>query len=191
MHGILTDGSAWRKVIPLLQAHGLEVQQPSFRTVRSRKISALCAARSICSRGPVTLVGHSYAGMVISGSGKHEKVANLVYIAALGPDENETVAYLMTKHPGDYTLEPITDQAGWLWPPRDVFTNGVAQDAEPADEALLWATRKSFGGVLFLVHRIGPGLETKAQLVPGRDRGLYAAHQHAAFYGQPHERAGS
>lgn len=40
--------------------------------------------------GPVVLVGHSYGGTLITKAGTHDRVGALVYIAALGPDENET-----------------------------------------------------------------------------------------------------
>lgn len=149
VHGILTDGSVWRKVIPLLQAQGHEVTAAQLPNSTLEEDIGTVRRTLDMQEGPVTLVGHSYAGMVISGIGKHENVANLVYITALAPDENETVAYLLTKTPGSYAMQPMTDEAGWLWPPRDAFENGVAQDADRADQALLWAARKSFGGVLF------------------------------------------
>ena len=40
---------------------------------------------------PVALAGHAYAGAVI-GATRNEKVKALVYVAALAPDEGETVA---------------------------------------------------------------------------------------------------
>jgi pimeloyl-ACP methyl ester carboxylesterase len=196
VHGILTDGSAWRKVIPLLQAHGLEVTAAQLPNSTLEEDIGTVRRTLDMQQGVVTLVGHSYAGMVISGSGKHERVANLVYIAALAPDEDETVAYLMTKRPGDYSLEPVTDQAGWSWPPRDVFANGVAQDADSADEALLWATRKSFGGVLFSSTVSDPVWKRKPSwyLAATEDRMLYIGTQRfmaSRMNAQVHEIASS
>ena len=149
VHGICTDGSIWRKVIPLLQQEGYEVTAAQIpNNTLEEDIGTLCRTLDV-QQGPVILVGHSYAGMVISGIGKHPSVTRLVYIAALTPDNDETVGYLMSREPASYLMEPVSDEAGFLWPPRDVFTRGLAQDAAPEEQELLWATRKSFGGILF------------------------------------------
>ena len=179
VHGILTDGSIWSKVIPLLQEHGLEVTAAQIPNSTLEQDIGTVRRTLDMQEGPVILVGHSYAGMVISGIGKHEKVRSLVYIAALAPDDNETVAYLMTKHPGEYALEPLTDEAGWSWPPRDAFTAGIAQDAGPSDQALLWATRKSFGGVLFSSVVSDPVWKSKPSwyLITTEDRMLQVGTQ--------------
>lgn len=179
VHGILTDGSVWRKVIPLLQADGVEVTAAQIPNSTLEEDIGTVRRTLDMQQAPVVLVGHSYAGTVISGIGKHESVANLVYIAALAPDENETVAYLMSKHPADYTLEAISDEAGWLWPAHDAFTNGIAQDADPADQALLWATRKSFGGILFSSTVSDPAWKRKPSwyLATTEDRMLHIGTQ--------------
>jgi pimeloyl-ACP methyl ester carboxylesterase len=196
VHGILTDGSVWRKVIPLLQQGGLEVTAAQIPNSTLEEDIGTVRRTLDVQEGPVILVGHSYAGMVISGIGKHEKVERLVYIAALAPDENETVAYLMSKHASDYTLEPISDEAGWLWPPHDAFTSGVAQDADPADLALLWAARKSWGGVIFSSIVSDPAWKTKPSwyLAATGDRMLHIGTQRfmaSRMNAQVHEIASS
>jgi pimeloyl-ACP methyl ester carboxylesterase len=186
VHGICTDGSVWRRVIPLLQQHGLDVtaaQLPNttleddIGTVRRTLDMRTGSPQHDSSRQEdiprdVILVGHSYAGMVISGMGKHPSVAGLVYIAALAPDNDETVSYLMAKHAAPYVMQPELDNAGFLWPPRDAFTVGLAHDAESSDHAMLWATRKSFGGVLFSSTVSDPVWKTKPShyLVSTEDR---------------------
>lgn len=91
VHGAFADGSSWSKVIPLLQAKGLNViavQNP----LTSFADDVAAANRAIDQmEGPVLLVGHSYGGMVISEAGKNPKVAGLVYVAALVPEEGQNV----------------------------------------------------------------------------------------------------
>lgn len=91
VHGAFADGSSWSKVIPLLQAKGfnvIAVQNPL--TSFDEDIAA--TKRAIAEvDGPVLLVGHSYGGMVISEAGKDPKVAGLLYVAALVPEEGQNV----------------------------------------------------------------------------------------------------
>ena len=179
VHGICVDGSVWRKVIPLLQAQGLEVTSAQIPNSTLEEDIGTLRRTLDMQEGPVTLVGHSYAGMVISGMGKHSSVTGLVYISALAPDNNETVSYLIGMNPADYTLEPLSDNAGFLWPPRDTFTDGFAQDAESADLQLLWATRRSFGGILFSATVSDPVWKTKPSsfLITTEDRILHPETQ--------------
>src|SRR6187399_1125431 len=91
VHGAFADGSSWSKVIPLLQSKGfnvIAVQNPltSFADDVAATKRALAQAD-----GPVLLVGHSYGGMVISEAGKDPKVAGLLYVAALVPEEGQNV----------------------------------------------------------------------------------------------------
>src|ERR1700704_3372280 len=87
VHGAFADGSSWAKVIPLLEARGLHVtavQNP----LSSLADDVAATKRAIANQnGPVILVGHSWAGMVISEARNDPKVAALVYIAALVPDD--------------------------------------------------------------------------------------------------------
>lgn len=91
VHGAFADGSSWSKVIPLLQAKGynvVAVQNP----LTSFADDVAAAKRAIALMdGPVLLVGHSYGGMVISEAGKDPKVAGLVYVAALVPEDGQNV----------------------------------------------------------------------------------------------------
>src|SRR5215831_10078013 len=86
VHGAWADGSSWEKVIPLLQAKGLRVvsvQNP----LTSLADDVAATKRAIANQpGPVVLVGHSWAGTVITEAGGDPKVAALVYVAAFAPD---------------------------------------------------------------------------------------------------------
>ena len=90
VHGAFADGSSWAKVIPLLEAKGLHVtavQNP----LSSLADDVAATKRAIANQdGPVILVGHSWAGMVISEAGNDPKVAGLVYVAAIVPDEGQS-----------------------------------------------------------------------------------------------------
>src|SRR5436190_17132729 len=89
-HGIWADGSCFSKVIATLQAEGHEVlsTQNSLDTLKGDVAAVTRALGRVSS--PAILVGHSYGGTVITAAGADNRVAGLVYIAALAPDEDET-----------------------------------------------------------------------------------------------------
>jgi len=89
VHGAFADGSSWAKVIPLLQAKGYNVtavQNPLTSFVEDVAATKRALAQQ---DGPVILVGHSWAGVVITEAGMDPKVVGLVYVAAFGPDQGE------------------------------------------------------------------------------------------------------
>src|SRR3989454_8955426 len=89
-HGLWADGSCFSKVIPALQAEGHEVvsAQNSLDTLKGDVAAVVRALGRVSS--PAILVGHSYGGTVITAPGTDERVAGLVYIAPLAPDDDET-----------------------------------------------------------------------------------------------------
>src|SRR5271167_3790410 len=90
VHGAWADGSSWSDVIRPLHAKGLDVlAAPMPLTSLSEDVAALDRALER-TEGPVVLVAHAYAGAVISAV-TEERVRALVYVAALTPDEGETV----------------------------------------------------------------------------------------------------
>src|SRR5580704_5209818 len=99
VHGAFADGSSWSKVIPLLQAKGynvIAVQNP----LSSLADDVAATRRALAQAdGPVVLVGHSWAGMVISEAGNDPKVVALVYISALVPKEGQAAADATTGYP--------------------------------------------------------------------------------------------
>src|SRR5215470_6832299 len=91
VHGAWADGSSWMKVIRLLQARGVAAMAaPIPLTSLSDDVRALDRALER-TNGPVVLAAHAYAGAVI-GSTTNARVRGLVFVAALAPDEGETVA---------------------------------------------------------------------------------------------------
>lgn len=108
VHGEFADGSSWSKVIPLLEAKGLKVvavQNP----LTSLADDVAATHRIIALHdGPVLLVGHSYAGAVITEAGNDPKVVGLVYVAAFSPDEGEAVGDMGKNSPAPPGSAQIT-----------------------------------------------------------------------------------
>ena len=129
MHGAWADGSCWRNVILPLEHRGLHVIcAPIPITSLTNDANALTRVLERTS-GPVILVGHAYSGAVIAAV-REDRVKSLVYIAALAPDEGETVAkvfYLDPKPPESPKLAP--DSHGFIWMPDGGFRRAVAHKA--------------------------------------------------------------
>jgi pimeloyl-ACP methyl ester carboxylesterase len=138
VHGAWADGSCWQNVILPLKRHGLTVTcAPIPLTSLTDDITAL--ARVIeRTTGPVVVVGHAYGGAVIAGQ-HDDRVKSLVYVAALAPDEGETVAdvfYRAEPHPEAPRLAP--DEHGVIWMPEEGFSRAVAHKV-PQDQATIIA----------------------------------------------------
>jgi pimeloyl-ACP methyl ester carboxylesterase len=146
VHGAWADGTSWHKVIDALEARGTKaIAAPIPLTSVSDDIRALdrCLARI---PGPVVLAAHAYAGAVISGT-KNERVKGLVFIAALAPDEGETVGEVFGRgkpHPMAPQLAPDGD--GFIWMPESAFAAAFAQDAGPKESALFAAVQRPING---------------------------------------------
>jgi len=121
VHGAFADGSSWAKVIPILQASGYNVtavQNPLTSFVDD--VGATNRALAL-QDGPVILVGHSWAGVVITEAGMDPKVVGLVYVAAFGPDRGEAASEMGKAYPPPPALAaPIVDQQGFMSLPTDV-----------------------------------------------------------------------
>jgi pimeloyl-ACP methyl ester carboxylesterase len=146
VHGAWADGTSWHKVIDALEAAGARaVAAPIPLTSVSDDVRALdrCLTRI---EGPVVLAAHAYAGAVISGS-KNKRVKGLVFVAALAPDEGETVGEVFgrgTPHPEAPQLAPDGD--GFIWMPESAFAAAFAQNASPEESALFAAVQRPING---------------------------------------------
>jgi pimeloyl-ACP methyl ester carboxylesterase len=142
VHGAWADGSSWTDVIGPLLSRGLNVvAAPIPLTSLSDDIAALDRVLERID-GSVVLVAHAYAGAVIAGS-TSAKVQSLVFIAALAPDEGETVAdmfYRENPHPQAPQLAP--DAHGFIWLPKAGFATAFAQHAPPARTSVLGAVQR-------------------------------------------------
>jgi pimeloyl-ACP methyl ester carboxylesterase len=141
-HGAWADGSSWGKVIAGLRSEGVKaVAAPLPLTSLADDVAAL---EQMLERvqGPVVVAGHAYAGAVIAST-SDEKVAALVYVTALAPDEGETVSdvfYRAERHPAAPVLAP--DRHGLIWLPEEAFAKAFAQHAPALEQALLAATQR-------------------------------------------------
>lgn len=142
VHGAWADGSCWNNVILPLRGQGLKVTSaPIPLTSLTDDVAAL---QRVIERtdGPVILVGHAYAGAVIAAA-HHDRVKALVYVAALAPDEGETVAdvfYRGEPHPEAPKLVP--DAYGLIWMPEEGFGQAVAHNASPDQVAIMAAIQR-------------------------------------------------
>lgn len=102
-------------------------------------------------KGPTVLVGHSYGGVVISGAANDApNVKALVYIAAFGLDEGESLDALSKQGPtpaGAGAVRP-PDGNGFLWIDQDDFAKAFAADADPVEARVTcrrgtWLRRKT------------------------------------------------
>jgi len=142
VHGAWADGSSWAKIIGKLAAGGIKVvAAPLPLTSFSDDVTALDRTLERVT-GPVVLVGHAYAGAVIAAT-RSEKVKALVYVAALAPDEGETVAdvfYRAEPHPQAPKLAP--DDHGLIYLPEAAFADAFAQHASIEEQTLLAAVQR-------------------------------------------------
>jgi pimeloyl-ACP methyl ester carboxylesterase len=142
VHGAWADGSSWQPVIRELQKQGFNVIAAPI-PLTSLDDDAAALKRTIArTHGPVIVAGHAYAGAVI-GTASDERVKALVYIAALAPDEGETVAdvfYRDAPHPKAPQLAP--DEDGFIWMPDPGFQNAFAQNATSEQIALCRAVQR-------------------------------------------------
>ncbi len=142
VHGAWADGSSWAKVIGPLTAAGLKVvAAPLPLTSLADDVAAVGRVLERLD-GPVVLAGHAYAGAVIAET-RDPKVASLVYIAGLAPDEGETVSdvfYRGQPHPSAPELKP--DDYGLVWLPGQAFADAFAPDASTDEHAILAAVQR-------------------------------------------------
>lgn len=172
VHGAWADGSSWKEIICLLQRQGLRViAAPIPLTSLTDDVAAL---RHVLERtnGPLLLAAHAYAGAVISVPDE-ERVKALVYVAALTPDEGETVAqvfYREKPHPLAPNLAP--DAHGFIWMPEQGFMNAFAHKASTELAAVLAAVQRPIGLSCINEPAPAPSWKTKPSwyLVAEEDR---------------------
>lgn len=142
VHGAWADGSSWAKVIGRLATENFRVIAAPLPLTSFAEDTAAVERTLERASGPVVLAGHAYAGAVI-GATRNEKVKALVYVAALAPDEGETVAdvfYRTEPHPLAPKLAP--DKHGLIYLPHESFAAAFAQNASADELALLSAVQR-------------------------------------------------
>ena len=142
VHGAWADGSSWDKVIPLLEAKGLHVTAVQLSLTSLHNDVATVRRALALQDGPVVLVGHSYAGAVISIAGNDDKVAGLVFVAAFAPDQGESVFSITKPYPpAPIGTELRPDSQGFVSVTPKGITEDFAQDLSEREKKLLVATQ--------------------------------------------------
>lgn len=180
-HGLWADGSCFSKLIPALQADGHEVFA-SQHGLNSLESDVACVNFTINHvPGPVVLVGHSYGGTLITKAGTHERVAALVYIAALGPDENETSQEEQNQFPRTPVFDHIEVADGRIWLKPSGLSD-FAGDLPEEEQKVVLATGAVPDADLFNQQVPGTAWKTKPSwyIVANNDRTVHPDLEHAA-----------
>ncbi|WP_327405160.1 alpha/beta hydrolase [Streptomyces sp. NBC_01288] len=141
VHGAYADGSSWAKVIPLLQAAGMNVtavQNPLTSLAADVAATNFALARQ---DGPTILVAHSYGGTVISETGLAPNVAGLVYVAARAPEAGEDYAALSANFPTPPVTAGIVTSGGFKWIGRSAFLKDFANGVPRKEALVLYAAQ--------------------------------------------------
>jgi pimeloyl-ACP methyl ester carboxylesterase len=180
-HGLWADGSCFSKLIPALQADGHQVLC-SQHGLDSLKSDVECVRRCFGRvAAPVVLVGHSYGGTLITHAGVDERVAALVYIAALAPDETETSQSQQQKFPVTDVFSHIEVADGRIW----LKPSGIgyfAGDLPAAEQNVVWATQAVPVPDLFAQKFDGVAWKSKPSwyIVAGEDHTVHPELERAA-----------
>lgn len=144
VHGLFADGSSWSKVILRLQAAGLNVT--SAQNPLTTLTESIAFTRGVLDRqdGPTILVGHSFAGMIVSEVGVHPNVEALVYVAARAPDAGEDYAALAKRFPAPPASAGIVYDGDLGLLSETAFLNDFAGDLPQAEARVLYAAQQPF-----------------------------------------------
>src|SRR6476660_702593 len=148
IHGAGVDGSCWSGVIERLQADGFEVRAPQFPL--SSLADDVARLRQVLAfqDGPTVVVGHSYGGQIMTALGTDApNVVGLVYIAAFGLDEGESLGVLFAQGPVAPALaHSFTDQRGFVWLSEEDFVGHFAGDVDRRQARVMWAVQQPLAG---------------------------------------------
>ena len=149
VHGAYADGSSWLDVIPLLQEAGLSVT--SVQNPLTSLEDDVAATRRILDLqdGPTVLVGHSWAGTVISEAGVHPNVVALVYVAARAPDAGEDYGELAGRFPSAPASAGLVHAGGFGQLSEDAFLNDFANGVDRVRARALFAVQGRISDTLF------------------------------------------
>jgi len=170
VHGAFADGSSWAKVISILQAKGYNVT--AVQNPLTSLADDVAATKRALARqdGPVILVGHSWAGVVITEAGLDPKVVGLVYVAAFAPDQGETVGELGKAYPPPPALaSPRIDAEGFLTLSTDAFAK-FGSDLPAKDALVAAATQGPIAASAFSAQVSGVASTLDQAIAPDEER---------------------
>ncbi len=211
VHGAWADASSWSKVIPLLENKGLDVTAVQLPLTSLDDDIAVTRNALAAQKGRTVVVGHSYGGAVITGAANDApNVTALVYIAAFGLDEGESIEGLSKQGPAPAGAAQIRpDEHGFLWIDRNGFAAVFAGDADPAEARVMAVTQKPLSIKSFTAKSGAPAwthirswylVSLNDQMIPPQAEKLMAkrmdatvrtvASSHASMISHPQEVAG-
>ena len=144
VHGAWADGSSWSAIIEILQADGYHVTAPQFPlTSLSGDVARLRQVLNL-QNGPTIVAGHSYGGQIMTALGTDApNVAGLVYIAAFGLDEGESLGALLSQGPVTPALAHLfADEQGFGWLSEEDFVEHFAADVDPLEAKVMYAVQQ-------------------------------------------------
>jgi pimeloyl-ACP methyl ester carboxylesterase len=145
VHGAWADGSCWSDVIAELQARGYTVTAPQFpETSLADDVARLRQVLSV-QNGPTIVVGHSYGGQIMTALGEEtSNVVGLVYVAAFGLDQGETIGALLQAGPPTPALAHLKiDSRGFAWLPEEDYVSHFAGDIDPVKAKVMYAVQQA------------------------------------------------
>lgn len=149
VHGAYADGSSWSKVIPRLQAAGLGVTAVQHPLTTLQDGVAITRRAIALNPGPTVLVGHSFAGMIVTEAGVDPAVTALVYVAARAPDAGEDYGALAQTYPLPPASAGVVWSEGWGRLSEEAFLRDFAGDLPPEEARVLCAVQGPISDTLF------------------------------------------
>jgi pimeloyl-ACP methyl ester carboxylesterase len=151
VHGAWADGSSWSGVIERLQSDGYRVTAPQFPlTALADDVARLRQVLEL-QDGPAIVAGHSYGGQVMTALGPDApNVAGLVYVAAFGLDQGESLGALLSQGPPTPALAHLlTDPRGFAWLSEADFVGHFAADVDPVRARVMYAVQQPLASSAF------------------------------------------
>jgi pimeloyl-ACP methyl ester carboxylesterase len=172
VHGAWADGSSWSKVIPLLERRGFHVTAVQLPLTSVAEDVATVKRAIELDPGPLLLVGHSYAGFVITEAGNDPKVSGLVYISAFAPDTGQSVLSLNALVPETPVMTEIRQNAGFLSLTVEGIRSDFAQDLPDTEQQTLAVTQGPIAAVALGTPATAPAWYTRPSwyMVASEDR---------------------
>ncbi len=151
VHGAFADASSWSKVIPILQKDGYYVTAVQIPLTSLPDDVATTKRVIDAQKGPIVVVGHSYAGMVITDAAAgNSNVKSLVYVDAFAPDAGEVAGNVGVNFPpAPLATTLVPDAAGFLYVDRAKVHDVFAKDMPEADARIIAVTQKPVNSSVF------------------------------------------
>jgi pimeloyl-ACP methyl ester carboxylesterase len=184
VHGAWADGSSWSRVIPLLQAAGLNVTAVQNSLTTLAQADADVRRALAAQDGPTVLVGHSWSGTVVSDVGDDPKVSALVYVAARAPAAGEDFLALQGKFPNTPVRAGIVTRDGFTTLSEAAFLADFANGVPTREAKVLYAVQQPTAAALFAERTTATAWQSKPTYYAVSRRDLTIAPEFERFLAQ-------